>query len=141
MNAEGLIQFEEGRRHDAYPDTRGIWTIGIGHTGPEVCEGLVWNDEQIDSQFAADFQKAHDGIREAFPWFDQLDEVRAAVVVSMAFQMGVEGVKQFMHTMAALRDQRWNDAAGGIRGSLWHKQTFLRAERAARAIETGEWQC
>lgn len=137
---EGLIAFEEGRRHDAYQDTRGIWTIGIGHTGPEVHEGLTWSDDEIDAQFDKDCQRAHDGIKAALPWFDTLDPVRQAYVISMAFQMGVAGVLQFKQTMAALRDQRWNDAAGGVRDSLWHRQTFLRAERCARAFETGEWQ-
>lgn len=137
---EGLIRFEEGCRSDAYLDTRGIWTIGIGHTGPEVHEGLTWSDAQISEQFAKDYQKAHDGIKAELPWFDQLDPVRQAYVISMAFQMGVAGILQFRHTLAALRDQHWADAAGGVRDSLWHRQTFLRAERCARAFETGEWQ-
>lgn len=140
MNAEGLIQFEEGRRSVAYLDTRGIPTIGIGHTGKEVHLGLTWSDQEIDAAFWRDFETAKLGISRALPWFDGLDEVRQAVVVSMAFQMGVHGVLQFQHTLAALRDQRWNDAAGGIRSSAWYTQTHARAERAARAIETGEWQ-
>jgi lysozyme len=30
------------------------WTIGVGHTGPEVKYGLVWTDDQIDAQLIAD---------------------------------------------------------------------------------------
>lgn len=141
MNAEGLVQFEEGRRYHDYLDSRGIQTIGVGHKlGGTVVQGISWTDAQIDHAFAQDYQAAHDGIKAAFPWLDQLDEVRLAYVVSMAFQMGVNGVKQFIHTMGSLRDQRWNDAAGGVRASLWYRQTFLRAERCARAFETGQWQ-
>jgi lysozyme len=44
----------EGRVYKAYQDIRGIWTIGIGHTGPEVHEGLVWTDQQIDEAFKKD---------------------------------------------------------------------------------------
>jgi len=139
---EGLIAFEEGLRHDAYLDTRGLWTIGIGHKFPDTKghAGEVWTDAQIDAAFAEDYRKAHDGIKAQLPWFDHLDPVRQAYVISMAFQMGVAGVLQFHHTLAALRDEHWADAAGGVRDSLWHKQTFLRAERCARAFETGEWQ-
>ena len=139
---EGLIGFEEGRRHDAYLDTRGLWTIGIGHKFVDTAshEGESWDDAKIDAVFAEDYQHAHDGIKAALPWFDTLDPVRQAYVISMAFQMGVAGVLQFKQTLDALRDQRWNDAAGGVRDSLWHRQTFLRAERCARAFETGEWQ-
>lgn len=140
MNAEGLIQFEEGRRSVGYLDTRGVPTIGIGHTGKEVFVGLTWTDQQIDAAFMRDYDTATQGLLPALPWFPQLDEVRRAVLISMAFQMGVHGVLGFQHTLAAIRDQRWNDAAGGIRASTWYTQTQARAERAARAIETGEWQ-
>ncbi len=35
ISANGLafIKSEEGERLTAYPDSRGIWTIGVGHTG------------------------------------------------------------------------------------------------------------
>jgi GH24 family phage-related lysozyme (muramidase) len=51
-----LIRREEDRKTHAYPDplTHGApWTIGEGHTGPEVHEGLVWMDAQIDAAKAA----------------------------------------------------------------------------------------
>lgn len=142
MNAEGLIQFEEGRRNVAYLDSRGFWSNGIGHKYSDGLshEGDVWDDQKIDGTFLTDYGDAYRGIVAALPWFAQLDEVRQAVLISMAFQMGVHGVLEFQHTLQAVRDQRWNDAAGGIRSSRWYTQTHVRAERAARAIETGEWQ-
>jgi lysozyme len=90
--------------------------------------------------FLADYGDAYRGIVAALPWFSQLDEVRQAVLISMAFQMGVHGVLEVPRMLGALRDQRWNAAAGEIRNSDWYTQTHARAERAARAIETGEWQ-
>lgn len=140
MNVQQLIEGEEGRRHDAYQDTRGIWTIGIGHTGPEVHEGLVWSDDLIDRTFGADVCHALDGLAAALPWWDQLDTVRKSYVISMAFQMGVKGVLGFKNTLDFLRQKKWDLAAAGVRNSLWHKQTFQRAERCAKAFETGEWQ-
>lgn len=139
-DAESLIANEEGRRSVGYLDTLGIPTIGIGHTGKEVYVGLVWTDQQIDAAFMRDFDTAAHGLLPALPWLPTLDEVRKAYLISMAFQMGVHGVLAFQHTLGALRDQRWNDAAGGVRDSTWHKQTFGRAERCARAFETGAWQ-
>jgi len=49
-----LLEEREDRKYVAYRDTRGFWTIGIGHTGPEVHEGLVWTDAQIDEAFERD---------------------------------------------------------------------------------------
>ena len=42
----------------AYQDIRGIWTIGFGHTGPEVVEGLAWTQDQADAQLLKDTQYA-----------------------------------------------------------------------------------
>ena len=52
-----LIKSFESCRLEAYQDTRGIWTIGWGHTGPEVVKGLVWTQEQADAQFALDMER------------------------------------------------------------------------------------
>jgi len=38
----------------AYDDGSGNWTIGCGHSGPEVHEGLTITREQADAQFKAD---------------------------------------------------------------------------------------
>jgi lysozyme len=46
----------------AYLDSRGIWTIGWGHTGSEVCKGLVWTQEQADAQLPKDEQIAIDAV-------------------------------------------------------------------------------
>jgi lysozyme len=138
---QSLIRVEEGTEHAAYPDaiTRGApWTIGCGHTGPEVHPGLVWSDAQIDAALDADIAHATDGCRAHLnPWFDDLDEVRQAVLIGMAFQMGIHGLLKFVHFLDAMRNQQWQAAASAMLDSLWAKQTPNRAARAARAIETG----
>jgi len=44
----------EGLELKAYQDTGGVWTIGYGHTGPEVRKGLVWTKEQALQAFEKD---------------------------------------------------------------------------------------
>lgn len=53
-----LIKSFEQCRLTAYPDSGGIWTIGWGHTGPEVREGLVWTQAQADLQLVLDTHAA-----------------------------------------------------------------------------------
>jgi lysozyme len=53
-----LAAISEGMKTAAYRDPVGIWTIGYGHTGPEVVEGLVWTPEQCMLQLGADLQIA-----------------------------------------------------------------------------------
>jgi len=50
MSNEGLtvLRHFEGLRLKAYRDPVGVWTIGYGHTGPDVYEGLVWSQAQAD---------------------------------------------------------------------------------------------
>ena len=52
-----LLIEREALRNKAYQDTVGVWTIGVGHTGPEVQEGLVWSDEKCRKVFAQDIKR------------------------------------------------------------------------------------
>jgi lysozyme len=49
-----LLTQRESKRNDAYLDSKGIPTIGVGHTGPEVYIGLHWTDEQVAEAFRTD---------------------------------------------------------------------------------------
>jgi lysozyme len=136
------LKSEEGVEHQAYPDplTNGPpWTIGVGHTGPEVKPGLVWTDEQIDEALAKDIEKHNRGVLRELPWVTSMNEPRQAVVFGMAFQMGVDGLLGFRNTLAKMQKRDYYGAAHGMRQSKWFKQTSARAERMAKQMETGEW--
>lgn len=52
----------------AYPDPKTggePWTIGWGHTGPEVHKGLVWTQEKADAEFRNDLAESELHVREA----------------------------------------------------------------------------
>lgn len=144
-----IIGFE-GFKNAAYPDplTGGApWTIGVGHTGPEVFRGLTWSDDKVNQVLDQDLASKLAQCRREFPWFDTLNEPRQAVLVGMCFQMGMgrrgppaTGLLAFTNTLGAMRDERWADAAEGMRRSLWAKQTPRRAQRLARQMESGAWQ-
>jgi lysozyme len=141
-SVEDMLLRDEGREHVAYPDplTRGApWTIGVGHTGPEVHEGLIWNDFQIDAAFALDVGQATEDCRTHFPWFSTLDPTRQAVLVSMVFQMGVHRVAAFANTLACVECGNYAAAADGMRDSVWAHQTPVRVARLAHQMQKGEW--
>jgi len=137
-----LIDFE-GYEHDAYPDPISAdgkpFTIGVGHTGPEVHDGLRWTDAQIDSALDADMAEAIEAAARTFPWFHTLNEPRQAVLVGMIFQMGLAGTLKFVNTLEDMSEGRWLDAANGIRSSKWAKQTKMRARLLAAQLESGSW--
>lgn len=143
MNLRQMLERDEGRRYVAYPDplTGGApWTLGAGHTGPEVHQGLIWTDAQIDDALDADIMKATAGcIGQFSPWFQLLTEPRQAVLIAMAFQMGLSGLLKFKQTLAAVRDEHYELAADQMRQSVWYQQTRKRAERMAQQMASGVW--
>lgn len=137
-----MLAVEEGRKNRAYPDpiTRGApWTIGIGHTGPEVHEGLVWDDAQIEFAYQLDEAAATQECFDHFTFFHNLNDARQAILIGMMFQMGPTRVLRFVNTLAAVAEGRYAAAAAGMRDSAWGHQTPLRVIRLAEQMETGVW--
>jgi len=82
----------EGFRTSAYPDTKGIWTIGVGHTGPEVREGLVWTSAQIQDALSKDVQASEKVINEGV--VVPLTQNQFDALVSFVFNVGVTAFKR-----------------------------------------------
>lgn len=89
QQALNLIEEYEGRKHKAYPDPQSggaPWTIGVGHTGPEVHEGLEWTDEQIDEALRKDAEEAALTVERYVT--APLTQNEFDALVSMAFNLG-----------------------------------------------------
>jgi lysozyme len=83
--AKAIAKFES-TRFQAYRDSAGVWTIGIGHTGPEVVEGLVWTQAQVDAAFLADLDRFEAAVSRAVKVPVTQGEYDA--MVSLAFNIG-----------------------------------------------------
>lgn len=141
------LRRDEGLRLHAYPDPRSgaePWTIGYGHTGPEVRPGLVWTADQAEAALEADIARACSLLDEHAPWWRALDDARQDVLANMAFNMGwldpagTHGLGTFTHTLEAIRASDWAAAAKGLMASAWAREVGARAERLARQMLTGE---
>ena len=55
----------EGLRLTAYRDCGGVLTIGYGHTGPDVAEGMTIDEAQAEVLLRADLQSAVDCVNRA----------------------------------------------------------------------------
>src|SRR5258706_10508492 len=91
---EGLKALEdrEGKRRKAYLDTKGIPTVGVGHTGPEVYIGLAWTDQQIEDALRDDVKEAEDCINESVKV--PLTQNQFDALVSFVFNIGVTAFKR-----------------------------------------------
>lgn len=137
-----LIEFHEGRERKLYKDSRGIWTIGVGHNIQE--RGL--SDAAIDFIFTEDLE---DVLQDAntFPWFASLDPVRQAAIIDMLFNMGLTVFRRFRRTIAYIQRGEYDRAGEEIlRGSRpdgkshYYAQVGPRAVRISNMLKTGEWQ-
>ena len=134
------IKQDEGLRLTAYWDPIGkVWTVGYGHTGPDVTEGTVWTLAQAEAALAEDLNTAADEVDRAFPWAESMGVVRWSVLVNMAFNMGLDGLEEFHMMLAAAQRGDWVEAAAQMLESLWATQVKGRALRLAQQMRTGEW--
>lgn len=80
----------EADRERAYRDGGGVWTIGTGHTGPEVHEGLVWPKSLRDAALRADADKAAGLLasRVKAAVIDTLSDHQYSALLSFVFNLG-----------------------------------------------------
>lgn len=116
------------------------WTIAVGHTGPEVHQGLVWTDAQIDSGLASDIAKHDAPLYANAPWVHSLDDARLGVLRNMSFNMGWKRLSGFKNMLAAAQAGLWNTASAQMLDSAWARQVGDRAQRLAKQMLDGIWQ-
>lgn len=136
------LKLDEGLRLQAYPDPLSggdPWTIGYGHTGPEVRKGLVWTEKQCSDALFQDASKHNEELLKALPWVATLDPVRRDVLYNMAFNLGVKGLLGFKRTLDLVKQGHYKRASEGMLRSLWAKQVKGRATRLAKEMEQGKY--
>jgi lysozyme len=129
------VRRDEGLRLGAYRDSRGVWTIGYGHT-PAV-EGAVWTVEAAAIQLEADVDTVLARLDRELSWWRALDDVRQDALANMAFNLGVGGLLAFHHMLDALHAGDWHTASAQMLLSDWAREVGDRAERLAFMIRTG----
>jgi len=136
---------EEGLETDVYRDSKGYWTIGIGHLvsrdktltaeqARALC-GAPWTEAKCRSVFREDIERH---VREAeaqWPWVATLPELQWRGICQMVFQMGVPTVKKFQQMLLALQRKDWAVAEIEALDSDWARHdTPARARRVAARV-------
>lgn len=136
--ARQLISEEEGRKAQPYYDHLGFVTWGIGHLG-DPRKPCPIPDHIVDAMFDHDY--AEKMLQAStFPGFKDLNEIQQAVIVSMVFQLGFNGVKDFQKLLAALKKGDVKRAAAEGLDSKWAKtDTPKRAQRQMEMLASGLW--
>ena len=139
MTLTEQLRREEGCVPHAYQDSLGLWTIGVGRLIDQRRGGGLSPDE-IDYLLDNDIKAKTHEVLTALPWVAKLSEPRQAVLIGMAFQMGLQGLLQFKRMLGSVEDGQYAEAAAEMLDSIWAKQTPERAARLAQQMDTDQWQ-
>ena len=133
------IKRHEGLVLHAYEDSLGYLTIGYGRLIDRAKHGGI-SEAEAEYLLQNDVSIVLSALHRNIPFFDSLCVARQAVLVNMAFQMGIQGVQKFKKTLSLVEMGDYDGAADGMLKSLWAKQTPNRAAEMAEQMRTGKWQ-
>lgn len=92
INEKGmaLLKSFEKCKLQSYKDQGGIYTVGWGHTGPEVTEGMIYTQQQADAQLQKDL--------EHFYFLDHylseaVNENQYSALVCLAYNIGLGAIR------------------------------------------------
>lgn len=134
VKAAAYIRRYEGFSKLPYKCPTGHLTIGYGHNlenGISAKAALFILQE--------DLARAERAVKDAFPWWWKLDDARQFVLVDMAFNMGLAGLKGFKKMLAAIESGDFDKAAEEMLDSKYGRQVVHRARLNAEIMKTGEW--
>lgn len=131
--AQSLIKKHEGLRLYPYKCTAGKLTIGYGTNldvgiTEEIALYLMNKEiEHIESHIAT-----------VVPCYNSLDKTRQAVIISMAYNLGLSGLSKFKNTIHYICEGNYEQAALNMLDSLWSSQVHGRAVELAELMRKGE---
>jgi lysozyme len=137
-----LIKFQEGFRQYAYDDKTGappvetgVLTIGFGRN--LISRGITLDEANI--LLSNDIQYFIQKLQAYFTPFAKLDDVRQAVLISMAFNIGINGLLKFKDMLNYLSKGQFDNARNAMLNSDWAKQVPSRANQLSSMMSTGNW--
>ncbi len=125
---------DEGLRRCSYKDTKGYWTIGIGHRIKRNI-GCITRSE-MHALFMQDLAEHTKGVNQDYAW--ATGEVKL-VLINMSFQLGRRGLSEFVDALHYLENKQYSKAAEAMLDSKWYREdTPNRAMRLAMRIKALE---
>ena len=129
---EQLIR-HEGLRLTVYDCPAGYKTIGVGRN---IEQKGITEDEAL-YLLGNDIEYFTEQLEENLIGFQELSEDKKAVLVNMAFNLGVNGLLKFKNMLAAVTEERWEDASAEMLNSRWADQVGNRAIELSEIMANG----
>lgn len=141
ITAEKIITIEEGFSQRMYRCTMGWNTIGygrvVGKKGDPLTNEVATKEKEI--LFVREkIREISYQLMSRFPvaW-NNCNQAQQAILISIAYQLGVAGLSAFQKMWAALNRKDFDMAAREMLNSKWNSQTPNRAKRHAEVMRTG----
>ncbi|MEZ8965511.1 glycoside hydrolase family protein [Vibrio breoganii] len=138
---KAILMREEGYRAKAYYCSEGYPTIGIGQKlgGKGVrleCYTFRVSKKTAMAMLESNVETTMRQLSK-YPFYQKSNRARRAILVSMAYQMGVASLLHFSNMIRALEHGEYAQAEVEALDSRWYKQTPKRAKRHAEVLRTG----
>jgi lysozyme len=124
-----LTEQFESCRLTAYQDVKGVWTIGWGHTGPDVIQGLICTQEQADDWLDSDMYWAQNVVNNSVKVpltqneFDALvDFVFNCGAAAFTHSTMLELLNEGDYKGAASQFDLWDHASGKVVAGLLRRR-------------------
>lgn len=146
---KAFLELNEGNKNEPYKDSRGNWTVGIGHyigkTLPERFKNAdgtpkILTDTQVQMLFEKDY-KEHKEDASKLPMYNQLDNKGKQALIDLTFNMGNEvfNENEWPKFFAALENKDLKTAAKELKNSKWYNQVADRAPRVINLIKRAKF--
>ena len=140
-----VISREEGYRELVYRCSEGYPSIGIGwkigrkEDSLESYKFMSVSERIAEMKCSERISEIRAELGAKLPFFFLQTIPRQTMLISMAYQMGVDGLMGFKNMLKAIEDRDYSEAAMEGLDSRWAKQTPERAERHMLTMKHGDW--
>lgn len=129
--AKEMLRRHEGLRLTVYECSAGKKTIGYGRN----LEDRGITEAEAEWMLDNDIQSTEQSLVSSFDFYKDLDVVRKAVLIDLAFNIGMAGLKGFKKMLKALEQGDYSEAAIQLLDSRYANQVPNRAMELARLLD------
>lgn len=134
-----------------YHCTAGKPTIGVGHNieahplppkfnGRDLVNAGITENEAMEL-LDADMRVCEAQLLKRIPAiYNSLNDARQAVLLNMAFNMGVDGLLGFKNSLRMIGNGLYSEAAENMKKSIWYREVGHRSHEMCEQMRTGVWQ-
>ena len=143
--ATEFLTLNEGFKNEPYRDSRGFWTIGIGHLIttkkdlPEEWKNAKLTDDAVKELFKEDYNK-HLNEAKKLPMYEKLSEEGKLALLDLTFNMGTKfNEVKWPKFFSALENKDLETAAKELENSKWFNQVGNRGPRVIDLIQRASY--